>query len=129
MPPIRDGLTPPEGQEPVPEALRELSELFLRVRAAFDEKGRGAGQRPVTNRQIAQLAYRSSLAHYIPGRPRRSLGKAPADGHISQVLRGLVTPGPDLSFHIVKGLSGTQRDAEAAYQLAKRARDERSKGR
>jgi hypothetical protein len=39
-----------------------------------------------------------------------------------------VIPGPDLAFHIVKGLRGSQRDAEAAYQLAKRARDERSKG-
>lgn len=129
MPPTRNGLTPPEGQEPVPEALRELRELFLRVRIAFDEKGRGAGQRPVTNRQIAQLAYQGSLAHYIPGRPGSPLGKAPADSHISQVLRGLVIPGPDLAFHIVKGLRGSQQEAEAAYQLAERARDERGEER
>ena len=129
MPPTRDGLTPPEGQEPVREALRELGELFLRVRTAFDEKGREAGQRRVTNRQIARLAYESSNRHYTPGWPRSPLAKAPADSHTSQVVRGLVIPGPDLAFHIVKGLRGSQRDADAAYQLAERARDERSRGR
>jgi hypothetical protein len=37
----------------------------------------------------------------------------------------LVIPGPALAFHIVKGLSGSQRDALLAYELAERARAER----
>jgi hypothetical protein len=118
---------PPE-PEPVPGALRELKELFLRVRTAFDENSREVGGRPVTNRQIAQLAYRSSQRHSIPGRPTWPLAKAPADSHISGVLRGVVIPGPGLAFHIVKGLSGSQQNATRAYQLAERSRDERGKG-
>jgi hypothetical protein len=78
MPSDRDGLIPPDAPGPVPGALRELSALFLRVRAEFDREGRGAGQRPVTNRQIAQLAYQSSGRHSIPGRPRSSLTRVPA---------------------------------------------------
>ena len=66
MPSAKDGLGAP-GPVPVPGALRELSALFLRVRADFDRAGRGAGQRPVTNRQIAKLAYQSSDRHFIPG--------------------------------------------------------------
>ena len=141
MPSDRDGLIPPDAPGPVPGALRELSALFLRVRAEFDREGRGAGQRPVTNRQIAQLAYQSSGRHSIPGRPRSSLTRVPADAHMSGVLKDwtlvdavanvkdLVIPGSALAFHIVKGLSGGQRDALLAYELAERARAERDEWR
>src|SRR2546429_9866095 len=93
MPSAGDGLTPlggPPGQPgrvPVPESLRELSALFLGVRAEFDKKGKEAGQRPVTNRQIAELAYQSSGRHFIPGRPRSPLARRPSDAHMSGVLK------------------------------------------
>jgi hypothetical protein len=88
MPSARDGLIPPDepGPVPVPRSLRELSALFLRVRDRFNEKGKAAGQRPVTNRQIGQMAFQSSKRHFIPGRPGVPLAKAPADGHLSGVL-------------------------------------------
>lgn len=125
----------------MPESLRELSALFLRVRAEFDNKGKEAGQAPVTNRQIGQLAYRSSGRHSIPGRPRSPLARVPSDSHISGVLKGwtsvasvanvadLVIPGSALAFHIVKGLSSSQGDALLAYELAERARAERDERR
>ena len=152
MPSAKDGLNPPggppgqgspavpsdsPGSVPVPGALRELSALLLRVRAEFDREGRGAGQRHVTNRQIGQLAYQSSDRHLIPGRPKSPLARVPSDAHMSGVLKGwtsvesvanvedLVIPGSALAFHIVKGLSGNQRDALLAYELAERARAER----
>jgi hypothetical protein len=125
------------GPVPVPGSLRELSRLFSRVRAEFDRAGKEAGQRPVTNRQIGQLAYLSSTRHAIPGRPNAPLTRVPADGHLSVALKGwaesvadvsqLVVPAPALAFHIVKGLGGTQRDARTAYELAERARAERAR--
>ena len=152
MPSARDGLSSPgrppgqvspavpadpPGPVPVPDALREWSALLVRVRAEFDREGRGAGQRPVTNRQIGQLAYQSSGRHFIPGRPKSPLVRVPSDAHMSGVLKDwasvesvanvadLVIPGSALAFHIVKGLSGSQRDALLAYELAERGRVER----
>jgi hypothetical protein len=145
MPSAGDRLTPlggPPGQPgrvPVPESLRQLSALFLRVRAEFDKKGKEAGQRPVTNRQIAELAYQSSGRHFIPGRPRSPLARRPSDAHMSGVLKDrtsvesvadvkeLVIPGPALAFHIAKGLSSSQREALLAYELAERSRAELDK--
>jgi hypothetical protein len=121
---------------PVLEALRELAGLFLRVRAEFDEKGREEGQRPVTNRQIGQLAYQSSDSNPVPGWPNAPFAKVPSDAHMSRVLKDwatvesvtdvkdLVIPSPALAFHIVRGLGGGQRDALLAYELAERARAE-----
>jgi hypothetical protein len=121
---------------PVPNAVRDLSGLFLRVRAEFDRQGKGAGHRPVTNRQIGQLAYQSSIRHLIPGRPMPPLARVPADAHMSGVLKDWtsvasaadakrpVIASPALAFHIVKGLAGSQRDALQAYELAERARAE-----
>lgn len=143
MAPTTDGLTPPDAPGPVqvPEALRELSALFLQARANFNREGRGAGHRPVTNRQIAELAYQSSNRHSIPGRPGSPLARVPADAHMAGVLKdwssvesvadvkNLVIPSQALAFHIVKGLSGSQRDALLAYGLAERARSERNEQR
>jgi hypothetical protein len=130
-----------KGPVPVPEALRELSGLLLSVRAEFDRKGREAGHRPVTNRQIAKLVYDSSDKHFIPGRPKSALMRVPSDAHMSGALKdwtwvasvagvkNLVIVGSALAFHIVKGLSGSQRDALLAYELAERARAELSEWR
>lgn len=120
---------------PIPGALRELCALLLRVRAEFDSKGERTGQRPVTNRQIGQLAYQSSNRHSVPGRPGSQLARVPSDAHMSGVLKNwmptesvtdvkdLVIPGPALAFHIVNGLGGSQQDALQAYDLAERARE------
>ena len=130
-----------KGPVPVPAALRELSGLLLRVRAEFDRKGKGEGQRPVTNRQIGQLAFQSSNRHAIPGRPGSPSPRVPSDSHMSLVLKNwaslesvldvtdLVIPGQALAFHIVKGLGGTHRDALYAHELAERARAERDERR
>ena len=125
------------GLVPVPESLRELSRLLLRVRAEFDAKQAETGQHHVTNRQIARLAYQSSVnSPYIPGRPSFPLPRVPSDSHMSGALkdwtaveseagvRDLVIAGPALAFHIVRGLRGSHQDALAAYQLAERARAE-----
>lgn len=125
------------GPVPVPESLRELSRLLLRVRGEFDEKQAETAQRRVTNRQIARLAYQSSVnSPYIPGRSAFPLPRVPADSTMSGVLKdwtvvesvadvkNLVIPGTALAFHIVRGLSRSHRDALAAYQLAERARTE-----
>jgi hypothetical protein len=130
------------GPVPVPESLRELSRLLLHMRAGFDKKHAGTGQPPATNRQIARLAYQSSVnSPYIPGRPSFPLPRVPADSHMTGVMKdwtvvesvadikNLVIPGTALAFHIVRGLGGSHRDASAAYQLAEHARAERGEWR